>query len=575
MLHQSWICFAENTYRQLWVACFAVFFIGSSSFYCEILCACSSPGAIPPNPSKSDSQNRATIKYAVDLRKIQNDRLLITVSSPKLQKRVVRFAFPEIVPGIYGKENYGRFVSDFQALDSGGKKLPWKEVTENIYEISEASRLDRLTYQVDDCFEKIQTPEEPSSENPLEKSKKQSVVYRSAGSSFEKGERFVINNQCLFGYFPGMENTPIEIDLIHPKQLLFSSSLKSQTIPTRQNTVTKYKIKAGSYYELVDNPIVVGKGTKDSFQVGGTKISVSVFSRQKLASAAHFCRVLKPLMEAQARYMGGKLPVNHYNFLLIWDDGPKNHFIGDGLEHSHSTLILLKGSDIVQGTEFVRSICAHEFFHILIPLTLKSKEIAHYSFNSPKQSRHLWLYEGMTEYATVHMPAVEGLGTQDKLLRGLRSKIRMSKNYAKDRSLTHLSRFAIENQDQYYNFYLKGTLCCFCLDLELLKRTNGRWNCRRLIAELSEKFGKDKPFEDDQLFDEIAELTYPDIRTWFKKYVEGTDSLPLKESLLSVGIDSHPKTGRLRWNKNPTESQTRLRSLWLKKTDPLDRQTKE
>jgi len=509
---------------------------------------------------------KVAVRYSADLTQMNHDQILVRVIIPEQNQKTVRFAFPKIVPGIYGAENYGRFISKFQALDKDHHPLPTKRVTKNIFEISNAENLHQISYLVDDCFEKIQAANHSRKPGADSKIQKASVTYKSAGSCFDSGQRFVINNHCLFGYISGKEHHPVEVDLKFHQRLLSSTSLKSQVQSNTDDATKIVRYFATSYYQLVDGPIVIGQGTKERFQVGKTTITVTVFSQQKLGSASHFCRILQPLMQAQARYMGGNLPVDRYSFLLVWDDGKKNEFLGDGLEHSQSTLNLLKGRDVVQGTELVRSICAHEFFHILIPLTLKSKEIAHYNFNNPKQSRHLWLYEGMTEYATIHMPAVEGLVAKNQILRDLRTKIRMSKNFAADRSLTHLSQFAIENQDQYYNFYLKGTLLCFCLDIYLLKKTDGRWNCRKLVAALGKKYGKDQPFEDDQLFDEIAKLTVPEIRDWFKKYVEGTAALPLKETLDSIGIQSSGKSGRLRWSKNPNEQQSRLRSLWLQKT---------
>jgi predicted metalloprotease with PDZ domain len=39
----------------------------------------------------------------------------------------------------------------------------------------------------------------------------------------------------------------------------------------------------------------------------------------------------------------------------------------------------------------------HEFFHIVTPLSIHSKEIQDFDYND-KMSEHLWMYEGVTEY---------------------------------------------------------------------------------------------------------------------------------------------------------------------------------
>jgi predicted metalloprotease with PDZ domain len=58
-----------------------------------------------------------------------------------------------------------------------------------------------------------------------------------------------------------------------------------------------------------------------------------------------------------------------------------------------------------------------------------------------------------------------------------------------------------------------------------------------LINDLSKSYGKDKAFRDDELFDKIASLTYPEIKTFFTNYVSGSKPLPYKEVLAYVGVD--------------------------------------
>jgi predicted metalloprotease with PDZ domain len=43
-------------------------------------------------------------------------------------------------------------------------------------------------------------------------------------------------------------------------------------------------------------------------------------------------------------------------------------------------------------------VVSHEFFHIVTPLSIHSKEIQDFDYNDPKMSQHLWMYEGVTEY---------------------------------------------------------------------------------------------------------------------------------------------------------------------------------
>ncbi len=68
------------------------------------------------------------------------------------------------------------------------------------------------------------------------------------------------------------------------------------------------------------------------------------------------------------------------------------------LEHSYSSLYYMPEMPIEEMNQQLRDFAAHEFFHIVTPLTIHSKEIQDFDFNNPKMSQHLWMYEGMTEY---------------------------------------------------------------------------------------------------------------------------------------------------------------------------------
>jgi predicted metalloprotease with PDZ domain len=50
------------------------------------------------------------------------------------------------------------------------------------------------------------------------------------------------------------------------------------------------------------------------------------------------------------------------------------------------------------------------------------------------------------------------------------------------------------------------------------------------------EFGHQKPFKDDELFDVITRLTYPEIGEFLKKHVGGNQPLPLEEYLMYAGI---------------------------------------
>ena len=66
----------------------------------------------------------------------------------------------------------------------------------------------------------------------------------------------------------------------------------------------------------------------------------------------------------------------------------------------------------------------------------------------------------------------------------------------------------------YRNVYEKGALIGMCLDLSLMKYSKGILNLAGLIKQLSEKYGKEKAFKDDDFIDDITAMTFPEIGTF-------------------------------------------------------------
>jgi predicted metalloprotease with PDZ domain len=126
-----------------------------------------------------------------------------------------------------------------------------------------------------------------------------------------------------------------------------------------------------------------------------------------------------------------------------------------------------------------------------------------------------------------------------------------------------MSKNTMEHQDQYYNFYLKGMLFNLCLDIELRSLSNGKTGVKDLMLQLMQRYGLNKSFKDDELFDTITTLTDPSIRDFFRKYVENTTPLPLKAQFEKVGIEMNSTQTKIRKKENRSASQEKLYKNWI------------
>lgn len=469
----------------------------------------------------TDDPSIPVYRYSVDLNQVENDRLKIELTVPKLKTSRTVFYLPKIVPGTYSNYNFGRFVSEFKAYDANGKEMPTQRLDINSWKIDDARNLSRISYLVDDS-------DDAGVENP---------VFGMSGTNIEANENFIINTHGFFGYFKGMKELPFQVQFSHPDGFYGSTALN----PTEKSPdYTTYLAK--DYHLLVDSPIMFSRPDTATIQVGNAEVLISVHSPEDDFNAKMMADQLKGLLKATHDYFGGKLPVDRYAFIYYFRD-PNLMQVGTGaLEHSHSSLYYMPYYPPQFILPVLRDISAHEFFHILTPLNIHSEEIHYFDFNKPEMSQHLWLYEGVTEYFAHHVQVNQGLNTPEEFIGKMQAKIVNSqRQYNDNLAFTKLSKESLgQHQHEYGNVYEKGALIGMCLDIELRRLSNEKYGLLHLMQDLSQKFGKDQPFKDKKLFKEIVKLTFPEIGDFFKTYVAGDTPLPYERIMEQVGIKYIP-----------------------------------
>lgn len=473
-------------------------------------------------------------EYTVDLTRVVNDRIQVDLIPPAITEDEVTFYLPKIIPGTYAIADYGRYVTEFRAMDKKGKTLPVEKVNENTWKIRNAKKMVRVSYLVDDTWDtKTEGPE----------------IFWPAGTNIEAGKNVVINPSGFFGYFEGIKDVPFQFNIARPREFYGSTGL----IPTQTGTMPKnIKLEktpgvektvdvftTQDYDELVDSPLMYSKPDTAIIRVANTEVLVGSYSPNNKVTAKQIAESIRDVLKAQAQFLGGKLPVDKYAFIFYFTDQPIMSY--GALEHSYSSFYYMPEMGIDEMNQQVRDFAAHEFFHIVTPLTIHSKEIDDFDFNDPKMSQHLWMYEGVTEYFAGNVQVKYGLITPEEYIGELQEKMLTADQFMDDVPFTEISKFTLEKyHDQYYNVYQKGALIGLCLDLKLLHLSKGKSGLRDLMLKLSEKYGKNKAFDDDELFGIITGMTYPEIGEFFDKHVKGAEPLPLKEVFGYAGIQYSP-----------------------------------
>lgn len=497
---------------------------------------------------------QAPYLFKVNLTNVQDDKLKVELTTPKFTQKKVIYNIAKTVPGTYSYDDYGRYIQDFTAFDAKGKKLKVKTLDKNRYQIEKASKLTKITYLVNDTWDSPEIKGEH--------------VFEPTGTNID-ASHFVINNHGLFGYFDNMKKHPYQVNFVRPSNFYGASSLSPIKVADNED-----KFEAESYNLLVDSPILYFEPDTTIVKIGDTDILVAVHSPTKMASSAEIADNIKTTLEAQKEYLGGKLPIKKYAFLIILADVAPGSSYG-ALEHSYSSLYYLPESSAEELSQTVKDVASHEFFHIVTPLNIHSEEIGDFDFNDPKMSQHLWMYEGLTEYAAGHMQIKYGLIDFPKYLSMLRAKIgSMKEMYKETLPFTEMSKNVLTTtKDQYANVYEKGALIGLCLDIELRELSKGKYGTQHLMRDLSKEYGKDVSFKDEALFAKITALTYPQIGVFIKNYISGNQPLPVAQYLNKVGINyidsekiSNINFGEVELSYNPETER-----IYVKGTDKMNK----
>ena len=460
-------------------------------------------------------QNDQSYSVFMDLKAVKEDRLPIQIVPPVVAEDSVEFHMPKIVPGTYAIEDYGQFVSEFKAVDALGSELKTKKLDTNRWRIYKAKKLYKISYYADDTYD----------------SEKDIDIFEPAGTSIEDSV-FLLNNFGFIGYVDGYKDHPFNLQIAHKEGFYPSTSLRVET----GDSVDTFE--AGNYFVLHDNPILYCVPDTAVKQVGGAEVMVSVYSPNKSITASECMDHIAEVLDAAAVYLGGTLPVEKYSVLIYCIPLEKAGNSYGALEHHTSTVLYMPefpGETFYGG---VRDITSHEFFHIVTPLNIHSEYIANFNFIEPLMSSHIWLYEGVTEYNSHLVQIRSDIYDTDEFLDIIREKLQSNDKFESDIPLTVSSKFTIDYfKDQYFNFYQKGAIAGLALDLRLRQLSGSEYGLVDLLLELGETYGVDTFFRDNQLFEIITEMTYPEMREFFARHYEGAEPFPLKDLLASAGIE--------------------------------------
>ncbi|HUR94212.1 MAG TPA: hypothetical protein VMY76_06485 [Gemmatimonadales bacterium] len=481
----------------------------------------------------------AALSYSIDLNRRSDDLFRVTLRLSGLDSGNAVYQFAATAPGTYQVMDIGRYVRTFEALDARGRPVPAEHISVNQWRLSDPARVRTIRYTINETWDS-------ALDHP---------IYKMCGTSIE-ADHVLINPHAVIGYPEGMQATPIRLRLAYPAAWKVGTPLKRNPDGV---------FVADNYDQLVDSPILLGRLSRARTTVTGVPIDIYAYSQTEKIKATQLLGAMTGMLNAAGRFLG-KLPVDRYTFLYHFAEANAGAW-----EHSFGSEYVMQEGEFTDSVgQRVTDIAAHEFFHVVTPLNIHSEVIEHFNFVTPVPSRHLWLYEGTTEWASHTMQLRSGLKSPEAYLQTQIQKMQIDrKAYDSTYSLGELAltSYSDSGQAQYGNIYMRGALTAGLLDIRLLELSKGERGLQDLVTDLTHRYGKRRAFPDSTLVDTIVAITYPEIRDFFDRYVWDSQHLPIKEYYAKLGItlmeDAQGQPVKFEIDPNPTDEQRQLREAWM------------
>ncbi len=298
---------------------------------------------------------------------------------------------------------------------------------------------------------------------------------------------------------------------------------------------------ADNYDRLVDSPVEIGEFQEVDFDEGGGHYRIIVdadatdYDMQKLAPVVH--RIVK----AETDWMNDR-PFDSYTFIYHFPKEPG----GGGMEHAYSTAIDLNAQVLADNPESFTDVTAHEFFHLWNVKRIRPQSLEPVDYTKENYSDALWFSEGVTNTVEDIALLRAGLIDEPNYLRQLANDIESF-----ERRPAHLTQSAeasslnawLEKYSYYreprrsISYYNKGELLGVMLDLAMREASHGSSSLRDLFLAMNQDAKQGKFFADTEGVRQAAQrVSHADLKSFFEKFVAGTDEIPWDEFFKTVGL---------------------------------------
>jgi len=434
----------------------------------------------------------------------------VSAEFPAAGKDTLFVSLPAWSPGNYEIQNYARYVFGFSAKNSAGQPLRWDRGDKDTWRVV-TGNTDRVTVEFNYAADTIDL---------------------SIARAVQDFAQFLGTN--LFLFEEGQLGRAAEVRFRVPAGWQVTSALKGPV-----NGV----YRAADYHELADAMTFLGRYSLDSLQADGKWIRIAVWPAADYtpAVARNLRNGVAKMAPVQNRIMG-EAPYDVYTVFFNVMHEPVG--FGGGLEHSFSQYDIMPALAFADpsGTlgDFMYPLLSHEFFHLWNVKRLRPAEMWPYDYRAEQYTPLLWWSEGVTDYYADLTNLRSGLWSADQFIENTRSNIDQVEQTpepwsAEDGSEATWVHEVYVNSSQLY--YPKGSLLGFLLDISIRDATDNAHTLDEVIRALYTRYYRqNKGFTTADLLRELRTAGMPDVDTFYRRYVDGRDSLPYETVFAKAGV---------------------------------------
>ncbi len=452
------------------------------------------------------------VNYTVSFSKPFTHYCEVKIVLKEINQDSVVFSMPVWAPGSYLIREFAKNVENVSAENSSGKKLNFEKISKNSWRVNTKNqKTAEFSYSVY-CNELTVRTSEINSDHAF------------------------LSSPGVFMYAEGFEK----------KKCVLTVNLPSgwKKISTGLDKVSKNIFSAENYDEFIDSPVEAGNQNIIEFEIKGIKHFICLSGRGNYTEET-LIKDFKIIALEEIKLLGGDIPYRSYTYIIhLVEKG------GGGLEHLNSFVVQIQRwafTDKKIYNKFL-GLVSHEFFHLWNVKRIRPEAFGPFDYTKENYSKELWVAEGWTSFYDNLILRRSGLISDNDYYEFIDVEINDIMRF-EGRFHQSLEESGYDTWIKFYrkdenysntqvSYYTKGALAAMMLNLEIIESTDAEKSLDDALRLLYNDYKKDKSkrFSGQRVKEICESVCGKKLDKFWKKYVSGTDELPLNEYLGYAGL---------------------------------------